>query len=343
VQTGDIANPKIPPGARSSIIFEDKDLPNHDLLSVGRLTEHGMVVSFSKQQAFVTDEEGEVALVAQRGDGDLYHVPDGLLTLNLMRPSRLHPDKSAWEELRGEYDFSRHPIAPLGTRVTIFEDPETRGSWHPHGVRGFYVAPAWDHYRCFKVLVEETRRTRITDSVSWHPKEEVTLENVDRLIQDVVRTVRKRKGRKRKTKGRSKRTREPPPHPLATDHSAPAPSEHQDQHQEGGQQTARSAMPVSPDLSHPVPTQQTVPKMSLRGRVYKPNRRYEYDKGMLQYGGMAKSYRAACKGEEAELWHKAASEEFERLIDTTQTMKFIRWEEKPKGRIVSYYYPQIRV
>jgi hypothetical protein len=77
VQTGDIANPKIPPGARSSIIFEDKDLPNHDLLSVGRLTEHGMVVSFSKQQAFVTDEEGEVALVAQGGDGDLYLVPDG--------------------------------------------------------------------------------------------------------------------------------------------------------------------------------------------------------------------------------------------------------------------------
>jgi hypothetical protein len=31
VQTGDIANTKIPPGARGSIIFEDKDLPNHSV------------------------------------------------------------------------------------------------------------------------------------------------------------------------------------------------------------------------------------------------------------------------------------------------------------------------
>jgi hypothetical protein len=211
----------------------------------------------------------------------------------------------------------------------------------PHGVRGFYFSPAWDHYRCFRVLVDETRRTRITDSVSWHPKEEVTLENVDRLIQDVVSTVRKRKNRKRKSKAKARRTSDPSPHLVAPDTSPTVYREVQDRPRESGQQIDSSTTPLTSDLDHPVTAQSTT-KMSARGRVYKPNRRYlQYDKGMLKYGGMAKSYRAACKGEEAELWHKAASEEFERLIDTTQTMKFIRWEEKPEGRIMSYYNPQI--
>jgi hypothetical protein len=87
VQTGDIANTKIPPGARGSIIFEDKDLPNHDLLSVGRLTEHGMQVSFSKEQAVVKNEGGEVALVAHRGDSDLYLIPNGFAGVMFPRSS----------------------------------------------------------------------------------------------------------------------------------------------------------------------------------------------------------------------------------------------------------------
>jgi hypothetical protein len=269
-------------------------------------------------------------------------LPQSEMTLNLMRPSRVHPELSAWEDLRGRYDFNRHPIAPLGTRVTVFEDPESRGSWHPHGVRGFYVAPALDHYRCFKVLVEDTRRTRITDSVTWHPREEVSLENIGRLVQDVVETTARR--RKRRV-GRRSRGRRRPRHdtaPMATGVAVPPAVPSQSSNLPNDKEIATPAAPFNE--GSPQTPQMGARRVSSRGRVWKPNRRYlSSDKGMTEYGGLAKSYRVACRGDDAELWHKAACEEFERLIDTTETMKFIPWEEKPKGRIVSYYNPQIRV
>jgi hypothetical protein len=37
------------------------------------------------------------------------------------------------------YDFNRHPIAPLGTRVVVHD--KHRATWAPHGVDGFSVGP----------------------------------------------------------------------------------------------------------------------------------------------------------------------------------------------------------
>jgi hypothetical protein len=71
------------------------------------------------------------------------------------------PDNHRHHHVCGDYDFSRNPIAPLGTRVIILEDPNKRGSWASHGVRGFYVGPALDHYRSFRVLIDDTKRVRI--------------------------------------------------------------------------------------------------------------------------------------------------------------------------------------
>lgn len=263
-------------------------------------------------------------------------LPQSEMTLNLMRPSRVRPALSAWEDLRGPYDFNRNPIAPLGTRVTVYEDPDSRGSWSPHGVRGYYVAPALDHYRCFKILVEETRRVRVTDSVTWHPKEEVTTENVNRLVHDMVETVaretvRRRRNRKKKrviSSGSQGNTTAP------CSVSAPLHS----------RKTTKKRRAID-SPSSPVTVLQEKPreKVTSRGRISRPNRRYQSEGEMMRYGGMAKSYRTACKGEDSQLWHKAACEEFERLIETTETMEFISWDQKPKKRIVSYYNPQIRV
>jgi len=90
------------------------------------------------------------------------------LTLNLLRSS-VTPGISAWEDIHGPFDFARHPLAPLGTRVVIAVSPEVRGSWESHGKDGYYVGPALDHYRCHRIWVRESRRVRISDSVSWHP------------------------------------------------------------------------------------------------------------------------------------------------------------------------------
>ena len=97
-------------------------------------------------------------------------VPQAELTINLLRASNTNPSISAWEHVRGKYDFASTPIGPPGTAVLVYESPDSRASWAPHGVPAFYVGPALMHYRCFKVFVPSTSKTRVTDTLSWHPK-----------------------------------------------------------------------------------------------------------------------------------------------------------------------------
>ena len=86
-------------------------------------------------------------------------LPQIELTLNHLRPFRPNPDISAYLGVfRTPYDFLAHPIAPCGTLVLVWESPSTRASWAPHGVRGFYLGPALDHYRCWRTWILVTRR-----------------------------------------------------------------------------------------------------------------------------------------------------------------------------------------
>ena len=52
-------------------------------------------------------------------------LPQALLTLNLLRGSRINPKLSAYAQVFGMYDYNRTPIAPLGTRVLVHE-PATK-------------------------------------------------------------------------------------------------------------------------------------------------------------------------------------------------------------------------
>lgn len=98
-------------------------------------------------------------------------IPQVEITLNLMRPCRYRPSISAYEGLNGKkFDFNAHPIAPCGTQVLVFETPGKRGTFAAHGVNGFYLGPALEHYRCFRCWVIPTKTTRITDTVAWFPK-----------------------------------------------------------------------------------------------------------------------------------------------------------------------------
>jgi hypothetical protein len=62
--------------------------------------------------------------------------PQAILTLNLMRGSRINPKLSAWAQVNGNYDFNRIHIAPQGIRVLVYETPTVRASWSPHAVDG---------------------------------------------------------------------------------------------------------------------------------------------------------------------------------------------------------------
>ena len=91
------------------------------------------------------------------------------LTLNLLRGSRINPKLSAWAQVNGTYDYNRVPLAPPGCRVLVHAKPQHRTTWAPHALDGWYVGPAVDSYRCYRIWMWDTRSIRICDTVSWFP------------------------------------------------------------------------------------------------------------------------------------------------------------------------------
>ena len=72
--------------------------------------------------------------------------------------------------LEGQFDFNKTPMAPPGTRILIHEKPGQRASWDPHGAKGWYLGPAMEHYRCYRVYTNKTRAERYTDTVEFFPQ-----------------------------------------------------------------------------------------------------------------------------------------------------------------------------
>jgi hypothetical protein len=95
-------------------------------------------------------------------------VPQVLITLNLLRKSRSSP-LTAQEEIHGLFDSNRFDLHPPGTRVITLDDPSSRASFAPHGPIAFYLGPAMNHYRTYRVYCPDTKRCRNTDSVAWIP------------------------------------------------------------------------------------------------------------------------------------------------------------------------------
>jgi hypothetical protein len=75
-------------------------------------------------------------------------IPQGEISLNLLRGSRINPKLSAWAQIHGTFDFNRTPLGPPGTRVLAHEKPDARTTWSPHTLDGWYVGPAMESYRC---------------------------------------------------------------------------------------------------------------------------------------------------------------------------------------------------
>jgi hypothetical protein len=79
----------------------------------------------------------------------------------------------AHAQLHGIFDYNKTPLAPLappGTKVIIHKKPDHRGSWSPHGLNGWYVGPAMEHYRAHQVYCSTTGHEQISDTVEFFPK-----------------------------------------------------------------------------------------------------------------------------------------------------------------------------
>ena len=92
-------------------------------------------------------------------------VPQAVMTINMLRNTRINPALSAYTYLFGIYDFKKHPMAPFGSKVMIHNKVNSRGSWEYHADEGWYIGPSLEHYRCFICFNPETRQEIISDTV----------------------------------------------------------------------------------------------------------------------------------------------------------------------------------
>ena len=92
-----------------------------------------------------------------------------VITLNLLRPSRIYPKLSAYACIFGQFDYNHAPMAPLGTKVLVHEKPKQRGSWADHGVVGWYIGPALNHYRCYLCYIPSTNGVHVSNTVEFFP------------------------------------------------------------------------------------------------------------------------------------------------------------------------------
>ena len=96
-------------------------------------------------------------------------LPQAIVTLNLLRPSRINPSLSTHAQLHGLFYFNAKPFAPLGTKVIVHQNPTIRQSWAPQGKYGWYIHCAKDHYRCYNIYVPETQAVIQPDTIEFLP------------------------------------------------------------------------------------------------------------------------------------------------------------------------------
>ena len=124
-----------------------------------------------------------------------YLIPQAVLTLNLLRPSRINPNLSAHVQLHGAFDFNATPLDPPGTEVLIHEKPSERGTWAFRGIDGWYIGPSPEHYRCYKCIMVKTNRVRISDTVQFFPSKcdmpfSSSVDNATQAIQQLAHAIK---------------------------------------------------------------------------------------------------------------------------------------------------------
>ena len=88
--------------------------------------------------------------------------------LNLLRKSRTNPKISAFAEMYGSHNYGSHAWAVLGSAIEVHVMPSKRRTWEQHTKSGFYLGASWDHYRCHRVWIKDTKSTRVGQTVFFY-------------------------------------------------------------------------------------------------------------------------------------------------------------------------------
>ena len=90
------------------------------------------------------------------------------VTLIMLRSSRITPT-SQYNQLEGDFNLNTTLLAPPGTKALIHENPKQQNFWITHGVSGWYLGPALEHYRWYTVYSTNTSAERVSDVVEFFP------------------------------------------------------------------------------------------------------------------------------------------------------------------------------
>ena len=114
----------------------------------------------------------------------------------MLRTSRVHPKLSAFHVLEGQHNFNKLPFGPPGTRAKIFNPLETRGSFGPRALDGWYVGPAWDHYRSMTFQIPSTGGVHTAAQYQLYPKhvkapQETPMDRAVRIAGTLTNTIKR--------------------------------------------------------------------------------------------------------------------------------------------------------
>ena len=97
-------------------------------------------------------------------------LPQTVMTLNMVRQSRINPCLSAYQQIWGNYDFNRHPMVIAGCKTIVHLRPKERPCYSIHRVDGFYIEPVMDSFQNFIYNVRSTCDKRKSNIVQFFPR-----------------------------------------------------------------------------------------------------------------------------------------------------------------------------
>jgi hypothetical protein len=97
-------------------------------------------------------------------------LPQTVLTLNLLCQSNFAPTVSAYQYVRGNFDYNKMPLAPMGCAVQLHKSSEKQGTWAENTTDRWYIQTSPEHYCCHKIHVKKTNRERVSDTVFFKHK-----------------------------------------------------------------------------------------------------------------------------------------------------------------------------
>jgi hypothetical protein len=94
-------------------------------------------------------------------------LPQALVTLNLLRGSRITPRLSAEAPINGAFDLYRQWLNPAPASSSTKKATRC-GTWATHAVDDWYLGPAAEDYCCYKVWIWRLPPNALS-TLSWFP------------------------------------------------------------------------------------------------------------------------------------------------------------------------------